>query len=158
MAWTEKEIDYLVENYTRKIHIDDLSSSLKKSKRAIRHKASRLGLSRKGMLVKKIGEITPRTIIDKKYYLKNREKIYQRKMQRRWRIKRTIVEMMGGKCSICGYNKCINALEFHHKGKEKDAAIFELIKNSSEQNVLKEVQRCILVCANCHREAHYKGA
>lgn|SRR3989338_5693498 len=129
----------------------------KKSRRAIWHKAARLGFDRKGMLVRKIGDATPRNLIDRKYYLRNRIKIYQRKMQRRWRIKQNMVGLMGSECRLCGYKKCISALEFHHKNKEKDFNIADLIKNSSEQNVLKEVQRCILVCANCHRELHSKG-
>ena len=157
MKWTKEEIEYLIENYPKKIHIDSICAYLKKSRKAISHKAVRLGFSRKGTLIRRLGDPIPRNIIDKRYYLKNKDKIYQRKMQRRWRIKEKMVNLMGGKCNICGYNKCAAALEFHHKNKEKDFEIGELIKNSSEQNVLKEVQRCILVCANCHRELHHKG-
>ena len=155
MRWTKEEISYLIDNYSKRVYIDDICSFLKKSRTAVRHKAARLGFNRNGVLVRRIGDPTPRNLIDKIYYLKNRNKIYQRKMQRRWKIKQKIVELMGGECSLCGYKKCITALEFHHKNKGKDFNIGELIKNSSEQNVLKEVQRCILVCANCHRELHH---
>ena len=62
---------------------------------------------------------------------------------------------MGGCCSICGYNKNLSALEFHHLDMtQKDFTI----SNSTTTNIEKireEVSKCILVCANCHRELHY---
>ncbi len=74
----------------------------------------------------------------------------------RKKVKERLVEYKGGKCEICGYDKCIDALEFHHLDpKEKDFTL-------SSSNVLsfdrmkKEVDKCILVCANCHREIHHK--
>lgn len=71
------------------------------------------------------------------------------------RIKLQIVEEMGGCCSICGYNKNLSALEFHHLDMtQKDFTI----SNSTTTNIEKireEISKCILVCANCHRELHY---
>ena len=74
----------------------------------------------------------------------------------RKKIKERLVDYKGGKCEICGYNKCIEALEFHHLNpKEKDFTL-------SSSNVLsfdkmkEEADKCILVCANCHREIHHK--
>ena len=68
-------------------------------------------------------------------------------------IKIKMVEYKGGKCEICGYNKCIEALEFHHTNpKEKD---FNISGGTKSFNSLKsELDKCILVCANCHREIH----
>ena len=156
MNWTPEEIEFLVNNYPNRIFIDDICSYLKKSRRAVRHKAARLGVYRKGVLVKKLGDPTPRNLVDRKYYLNNKEKVYQRKMERRWKIKQKMVDLLGGKCSICGYNKCVNALEFHHK-KDKERAVAKLLKDNSREKVLKEVKKCILLCANCHRELHFKG-
>lgn len=63
------------------------------------------------------------------------------------------VEYKGGKCEICGYDKNYSALEFHHLDpNEKDFTISK--KNSSWENIKKELDKCILVCANCHREIH----
>ena len=74
---------------------------------------------------------------------------------RRKKVKQILVEYKGGKCEICGYNKCIAALEFHHKDhKEKD---FNLSKNGITfgiKRAKKEVDKCMLVCSNCHREVH----
>jgi predicted HNH restriction endonuclease len=97
-------------------------------------------------------------IIDKRYYEKNKEEIYQRKMDRRKRLKEEIVRVSGGKCKICGYCRCISALDFHHSLENKEGNITTLIKNGSRQKVLKEAKKCMLLCANCHRELHFKGA
>ena len=74
---------------------------------------------------------------------------------KRNRLKQKLVDYKGGKCEICGYDKCIDALEFHHKNpKEKEMTISRYGK--SLQTLKKEADKCILVCANCHREIHYK--
>ena len=65
------------------------------------------------------------------------------------------VEFMGGKCSICNYNKCINALEFHHKDPtQKDFGVGTNGHTRSWKRIEKELEKCILVCSNCHREIH----
>ena len=61
------------------------------------------------------------------------------------------------KCEICGYDRCITALEFHHLNRgEKDFSISESTYSRSMEDLKKEVDKCILVCANCHREIHEK--
>ncbi len=73
-----------------------------------------------------------------------------------WRVKvkKKLVEYKGGKCEICDYNKCIGALEFHHKNpNEKDFTIGG--KSWSFDKLKKEVDKCILVCSNCHKEIHF---
>lgn len=67
------------------------------------------------------------------------------------------VEYKGNKCEICGYNKCIDALEFHHKNSSlKDFSISNKGYTRSLKKVKEELDKCILVCANCHRELHAK--
>lgn len=68
-------------------------------------------------------------------------------------MKRRIVAQLGGKCSVCGYNKCLGSLHIHHPGSEKDVG-FAHIKNWKWERALEEVSKCILVCANCHGEIH----
>lgn len=75
--------------------------------------------------------------------------------KRRILNKLKLIYTFGSKCSICGYNKNISALEFHHSDPtEKE---FDLSKNidCSYEKLLKEVEKCILICANCHRELHH---
>ena len=65
------------------------------------------------------------------------------------------VEYKDGKCKLCGYDGCIQALEFHHVGNTgKDVGISDKGYTRSWQRVKKEIDKCILVCANCHRELH----
>lgn len=63
----------------------------------------------------------------------------------------------GGKCEKCGYSKSINALQFHHKiPSNKEFAISKNITLSkfNMENYYKEVDKCELLCANCHFEEH----
>lgn len=60
----------------------------------------------------------------------------------------------GGKCERCSYDRCLSSLEFHHTDpSQKDFEISNVNKTSFD--VLKpELDKCILVCSNCHREIH----
>lgn len=58
-------------------------------------------------------------------------------------------------CDICGYNKCAQALEWHHPNNDKVGDPAVLI-NSSFAAFLEEIDKCQLLCANCHREIHSK--
>lgn len=70
--------------------------------------------------------------------------------------KMKLIMEFGGKCSVCGYNKNISALDFHHK--ESFTKSFQLDKrtlsNLSWDNILEEAKKCELLCSNCHREIH----
>lgn len=76
--------------------------------------------------------------------------------QQRRAVKRQLLKVKGGKCQKCGYDKCVEALEFHHiDHTEKE---FELKCSSGIRPMYeyyKELEKCILVCANCHREIHH---
>ncbi len=67
-----------------------------------------------------------------------------------------LVEAHGGGCSICGYNKNLSALEFHHIN--PNTKLFNIdarsISNRSINVINEEVKKCILVCSNCHQEIH----
>ena len=70
-------------------------------------------------------------------------------------VKKKAVEYKGGECERCGYNKCMRALDFHHLNpKEKDFAISGGTK--SFESLKAELDKCILVCRNCHSEIHEK--
>lgn len=76
-------------------------------------------------------------------------------MNHKHRRKLLLVDLMGGKCSICGYHNCVNALEFHHI--DKNTKLFGIC-NGNTRNLeedIAEVKKCALVCANCHREIEY---
>ena len=77
---------------------------------------------------------------------------------KKWRenTKIRIVEAMGGKCCICGYNVCNDALDLHHLNKkEKEFGLGGIRGNPiSWKRIVEELKKCILVCANHHREIH----
>lgn len=57
---------------------------------------------------------------------------------------------------MCGYSKCLQALEFHHLDPtEKDGGLAGSIKFLSKEKLLAEIEKCVLLCANCHREVEY---
>lgn len=70
-------------------------------------------------------------------------------------MKMSAVARLGGKCSICGYANCLDALDFHHKNSdEKEHLVSKLLSSKNEERLFSEVDKCILLCANCHRETH----
>lgn len=81
------------------------------------------------------------------------QKANLRKTSYRNEVKKKCVEYKGGKCLICEYNRCYAALDFHHKNPEdKDFTISGGTK--SFENLKPELDKCILVCRNCHSEIH----
>lgn len=72
----------------------------------------------------------------------------------RSRLKERMIYVMGDCCSCCGYNKSKTALEFHHLDPNEKS--FTLSKNANRNwtSVCQELKKCIMVCANCHREIH----
>jgi hypothetical protein len=75
--------------------------------------------------------------------------------RRRKKVKRELVEYKKGKCIHCGYDRCVEALHFHHKDpNEKDFGISANGDTLSLDRLKKEVDKCDLVCSNCHAEIH----
>jgi hypothetical protein len=73
----------------------------------------------------------------------------------RQRQKQKAVQYKGGKCSICGYDRSIRAMKFHHiDPKEKEFGISAEGVTRSWAAVQLELDKCLLVCGNCHDEIH----
>lgn len=66
--------------------------------------------------------------------------------------KNRAIEYMGGKCKICGYNKCIDAFDYHHLNPNDKEVDVSRIYTYSWKRIKSELDKCILLCANCHRE------
>lgn len=89
----------------------------------------------------------------KKHSIRNLKNVSISVINHRINMKKTLVEYKGGKCEICGYNKSLSALCFHHNDpNEKEFTIGG--RNYSKERMLKEVDKCILLCQNCHHETH----
>lgn len=73
--------------------------------------------------------------------------------RRRRKLKRVLVEEAGGGCSLCGYDRCLAALEFHHRDPtEKRFALSHRGVTRSLERARAEAAKCVLLCANCHAE------
>ena len=80
---------------------------------------------------------------------------YEAVKRRRKKVKILAIEYKGGRCEHCGYSKSIRALEFHHSdGESKDFNISSSVHNKSWSLIAKELDKCVLLCSNCHREEH----
>ena len=77
-------------------------------------------------------------------------------LRRQNQFKLDCVMYKGGKCCICKYDKCIAALEFHHVDEStKEFIISRSWGKGITHRIKDELDKCDLLCANCHRETHY---
>lgn len=74
--------------------------------------------------------------------------------QRRRSLKRIAVMYKGGKCNECGYSKSLKALDFHHIEPSHKDFVISSRKDSTFDAIKSELDKCILLCSNCHREEH----
>ncbi|NQV12467.1 HNH endonuclease [Candidatus Uhrbacteria bacterium] len=90
-----------------------------------------------------------RTYADRAEYLK------QAVVKRRRKIRDLSIDYLGKRCQICGYDKCNEALDFHHRDPSKKSfGISAKGYTRSWKKVQDELDKCALICANCHREIH----
>ena len=81
------------------------------------------------------------------------DKVKKWRKRKKWQL----VLYKGGKCQICGYNKKIPAVyDFHHRNPdEKEFGIAKDGRCRGIEKLKKEVDKCNLLCKNCHAEIHY---
>ena len=73
--------------------------------------------------------------------------------EQRLKRKLKLIQVMGGKCELCGYNKCARALHFHHGDpKNKIFSLSEACYQFAFDRLLAEINKCVLLCSNCHSE------
>ena len=138
---------------TRKI-----AESLEKSNRAVRYWLHKHGLEThlshgKPHLCKNCGETDSNNFYhDRKTECKRCFNQRTGDGSRKKRIK--AIELAGGSCKHCGYDKCSSALEFHHIDPSSKDANFRGMRSWTFEKIKKELDNCVLLCANCHREEH----
>ena len=97
--------------------------------------------------------------VDRRKYSDRRQYLIKAVHKRRRKIRQMAIEYKGGQCESCGYNCCTDALEFHHTNSSgKDFSISDKGYTRSWNKVKEELDKCMLLCANCHRELHAKLA
>ena len=89
---------------------------------------------------------------EKRKYADRREYLIKAVAKRRRKVKLIAIEQKGGRCQICGYNKYPGALDLHHVNGQKSFGIGDKGYTRSWKKIKEEIDKCILVCANCHRE------
>jgi hypothetical protein len=90
----------------------------------------------------------------KKFMCHCKKCFLKKNTNKRLEVKQKAVDYLGGKCSKCGYNKCLAALDFHHinpNDKDSDYTNWRM----SFDKLKTELDKCVLLCANCHREEHH---
>ena len=71
-------------------------------------------------------------------------------------FKEWAIELKGGKCKRCGYCTCPDALQFHHRDPLQKDVNPGVLRNWNRDKALVELDKCDLLCANCHAEIHYE--
>ena len=95
---------------------------------------------------------------DKRKYQDRREYLIKAVYARRKKVREMAITYKGGKCQNCGYSRCADALEFHHTNpSQKDFNISNKGHTRSWKRVKEELDKCVMLCANCHREIHSQG-
>lgn len=79
---------------------------------------------------------------------------YEKQLRDEHKLK--AIRHLGGKCSTCGYDKCPAALDFHHTNPKQKDFTLSRFSRAAWNKLQKELEKCILLCANCHRELHWK--
>lgn len=70
------------------------------------------------------------------------------------RLKKEMIAYAGGKCVCCGYNRYYGGLDFHHRDPNAKDADWGIMRRWSVKRIKTEIDKCVLVCATCHREIH----
>ena len=93
----------------------------------------------------------------KKHYLKHKESTLKRNNERRQKNKQHIINYKkNSKCIICGETRWW-VLDFHHRDySEKTDEVGNMWINYGIDNIVKEIDKCDIICANCHRDIHYR--
>lgn len=78
---------------------------------------------------------------------KRKARLYNRQLKSYYK------SLLGGKCAKCGYKRTQVSLEFHHIDPgEKDSIVTKLISTNKHNDIMFELDKCILLCRNCHME------
>ena len=168
--------EFLLEKLNQGMSLNQISSETNKSLTSIRHWMKKYSIPSPNKSFKDVGKkdygetrFCPRcekNCSTSDFYNrrgKENSSVYCKKctnlqtVERQRNFKKQMVDYKGGKCVKCGYDKCISALEFHHLNpNEKEFTLSHLKNYRFDEIIMNELDKCDLVCANCHREIHYE--
>lgn len=83
------------------------------------------------------------------------KKCRHRKTRNRMReSKKFAIKYKGGQCRLCGYNRSVRALHFHHRDPSQKDPLWRSFRSFTQERICSMLDACELVCANCHSEIH----
>lgn len=89
------------------------------------------------------------------YRKKNPKKVARAQKESRVKRQKIVNNYKKGGCVVCGYNKCSEALDLHHlDGSTKTETVANLVFSRGIEALEEELKKCVVLCANCHREHH----
>lgn len=91
-------------------------------------------------------------IVERSKFYRIKRRIRVRECRRK--LKKRCITYKGGSCIICGYSRSINALQFHHRNPDQKDFQISSSKTTRWEVVVNELDKCDLVCSNCHHEIH----
>jgi 5-methylcytosine-specific restriction endonuclease McrA len=98
-------------------------------------------------------------VADKRKYADRRAYLIRAVARRRAEIRQRAIDYLGGCCQRCGYDRGMEALEFHHRDSaRKEFGISSSGYTRGWAKVRAELRKCDLLCANCHRETHVNSS
>ncbi len=158
--------------------IAEIAEKVERSKATVRHWLKKYGLqtqapsgapSRPGVdQARASGQAEPvlecpqhgnvRHILEGRGYYRCRQCRIEAVVRRRRKVKETLVAEAGGKCRLCGYSRCLGALEFHHL--DPTTKKFGLSRRGARSIAMlrSEARKCVLLCSNCHAEVEAGAA
>ncbi len=159
MVWNNYQLKILREEYPNpKISLYDICKKIGKTKKAIFHKASRECIHRsKANIDRKYQSKEDVKIIQRRYWIKNKNKIRIRRKLRRNELKKKIVLLLEGECKMCHIkSQYYQIYDFHHNNKDKEENVGTFISRLQEKKAVEEAKKCVLLCSNCHKIEQYK--
>lgn len=155
----------LIELIEQGLSLSQIGKKVGKSKSSVRHWVEKYNLKTKKLTL--TSKICPKCNIEKTF-----DEFYNRRgragnspycktctgkqtTDRTRHFKSLMIEYKGGKCICCGYSKYDGALDFHHLDPEqKDFNPSKMRCTTFDNRIKKELDKCVLLCSNCHREVH----
>lgn len=153
--------------------IEQIATAVDRSKSTVRHWLERYGLQTRGTRGRRPSEAARQGrlegrsaiaaectrhgsttfVLSGRGYYRCKQCRMEAVVRRRRKVKRILVEEAGGSCLLCGYDRCLAALEFHHLVPEdKRFGLSQRGVARALETVRAEARKCVLLCANCHAE------
>ena len=93
-----------------------------------------------------------------RYYQAHKSRLIAQVIERRRQNKALVRILLGGQCELCGYSRCLEALDFHHINPYDKEFEVSTARNPSVTKMFLEALKCALLCRNCHMEVEMEKA